>query len=108
MEIEKVKEMKNIKPLKNVLDKLHELYWRILSQQPGYWVSVLNNINESFEEIQWSDHSKARELLDRGGDLLASSQFSDEIKSIVGELWDLMPEPDREKTKEPRTDIPHY
>lgn len=107
-EIEKVKEMKNIKHLKNALDKLHELYWRILIQQPGYWVSVLNNINESFEEIHWSDHSKARALLDRGGDLLASSQFSDEIKSIVGELWDLMPEPDRERTKEPRTDIPHY
>jgi hypothetical protein len=84
------------------------LKWRIFFQQPGYWFSVLNNINESFEEIQWSDYSKARALLDRGGDLLASSQFSDEIKSIVGELWDLMPEPDKEKTKEPRTDIPHY
>lgn len=108
LEIEKVKEMKNIKRLNSVLDKLHELYWRILFQQPGYWVSVLNNINESFEEIQWRDYSKARALLDRGGDLLASSQFSDEIKSIVWELWDLMPEQDKEKTKEPRTDIPHY
>jgi len=108
IEIEKVKEMKSINRLNNVLDKLLELKWRILFQEPNFWVSVLNNINESFEEIQWSDHSKARALLDRGGDLLASSQFSDEIKSIVGELWDLMPEPDREKTKEPRTDIPHY
>ena len=108
LEIEKVKETKNIKRLNDVLDKLLELKWRIFFQQPGYWVSVLDNINESFEEIQWSDNSKARALLDRGGDLLASSQFSDEIKSIVYELWDLMPEPDRERTKEPRTDIPHY
>lgn len=108
IEIEKVKEMKSINRLNNFLNKLLELKWQILFQEPNFWVSVLININESFEEIQWSDYSKARELIDRGSDLLASSQFSDDIESIVRDLWDLMPEPDKEKTKEPRTDIPIY
>ena len=81
----------------------------ILFREPGYWVSVLKSINESFDEIQWSDRSKAKSLVNKGAELLAGGQFSDEIKDIVWDLWDLMPdESDREKTKAPRTDIPHY
>jgi len=108
LEAKKSIEQKNINRLNDVLSKVLELKWKILFEQPGYWVSVLNNINEYFEEIQWSDRSKAVSLLDRGSELLASGQFSDEIKRIVLDLWELMPEPDKEKTKEPRTDIPIY
>jgi len=107
-EIEKAIELKNVKRAKDVKDKLLQLKLNILFQRKEYWVSVLTNINESFDEIQWSDRSKARDLVDKGSSLLASGQFSDEIKNIVFELWGLMPKADQEKTKVPRTDIPIY
>lgn len=107
-ESQKPEVQKNINRLNDILDKLRELKWKILFSRPEYWVSVLNAINESFEEIQWSDKSKAFSLIDRGGEILASGQFTDEIKRIVLDLWELMPEPDKEKTKKPRTDILHY
>jgi hypothetical protein len=69
---------------------------------------VLHNIYESFDEISWSDAGKARILLNEGIDLINHGQYSDDIQRIVFELWELMPEPDIEKTKSPRTDIPHY
>jgi len=107
-EVEKVIELKNIKRADYVIEKLQILKYDILFREPGYWISVLSNINESFEEIQWSNRSKARNLVDRGGELLANDQYSDEIRSIVGDLWDLMPDSDEKKTKETRKDIPVY
>jgi len=108
-EAEKAIELKNIKRAKDIKDKLLELKYGILFREPGYWVSVLKSINESFDEIQWSDRSKAKSLVNKGAELLAGGQFSDEIKDIVWDLWDLMPdESDRKKTKAPRTDILHY
>lgn len=106
--VEKAIELKNVRLAKDIKDKLLTLKYRILFKEPGYWVSVLNNINEQFDEIQWSSRSKARSLVDKGSSLLASSQFSDEIKNIVQELWELMPDTDKEKMKAPRTDIPIY
>jgi len=107
-QVEKVIAQKNSRRATDIIEKLQELFYKILFDQPGYWVSVLHNINESFNEIQWSAQDKARILLDKGIDLLSTGQYSDEIRTIVVELWDLMPEPDKEKTKVPRTDIPHY
>jgi molecular chaperone DnaK len=107
-EVERSINSQNAKRIEDVTDKLRQLKFAILFRQPGYWVSVLNNINESFDEIKWTDRSKARSLVNRGGEILASGQYSDDIKRIVCELWDLMPTTDQEKVKSPRTDIVHY
>jgi DNA repair exonuclease SbcCD ATPase subunit len=107
-EIEKTIELKNNKRATAVIEKLCKLKFSILFNQPMYWVSVLTNIIESFDEIRWSDHLTARNLINKGSELIVSEQFSDEIKHIVFDLWKLMPESDREKTKAPRTDILHY
>jgi len=107
-EINKAIGQENVRLAKEALEKIHALKYKILFEQPGYWASVLKNIAETSEQIEWSDRIKANTLIDRGCELLASGRFSDEIKNIVRNLWDLMPVPDREKTKKPRTDIPIY
>ncbi|MCK4353228.1 Hsp70 family protein [candidate division WOR-3 bacterium] len=109
-EVEKTIELKNVKRANDVLNKLRQLKWNIWSDNLRWWAAILYNINESFDEIQWSDRSKAMSLVDKGSSLLASGQLSDEIKDIVRELWDLMPEtgPGQVETKEPNTGIPIY
>ena len=108
VELNKVMELRNPKRTEEALAKVAQLKYGILFSQPGYWVSILQNINEHYDEIKWNNRAEARSLLNRGGEILATGQFSDEIKKIVVSLWNLMPESDQERSKIPRTDILHY
>jgi molecular chaperone DnaK len=107
-ELSKATELQNTKRIEDVVSKITQLKYKVLFAQPGYWVSILQNINEHYDEVKWRNRAEARSLLNRGGEILATGQFSDEIKKIVISLWDLMPESDQEKSKIPRTDILHY
>jgi molecular chaperone DnaK len=109
-EVAKAIKIKDIKRAKDALGRLSILKWHILFEQPHFWVDQLHRINEEFDEIKWSDRSKARGLVEKGCSIVASGQFTDEIKDIVSRLWDLMPEAEREKRKQPppRDDILHY
>ena len=107
-ELSKATELQNTKRIADVVSKITQLKYKVLFAQPGYWVSILQNINEHYDEVKWRNRAEARSLLNRGGEILATGQFSDEIKKIVISLWDLMPESDQEKSKIPRTDILHY
>ncbi len=107
-ELNKAIESKNPKRTDDVVSKITQLKYNILFAQPGYWVSILQNINEHYDEIKWSNRAEARSLLNRGGEIIATGHFSDEVKKIVVSLWNLMPESDQERSKIPRTDILHY
>jgi len=106
--VEKALERKERKLIDNTISELQNLKWHIWSKQPGFWVSVLTNIDECFNEIHWVDRARARSLLDGGKDILSDRGYSEDIPEIVRRLWELMPEDEREKTKTVRDDIPHY
>jgi len=68
----------------------------------------LHNINEEFDSIRWKNKIQARNLIQKATSILSYGQYTDEIKSIVLELWQLMDLEDIEKTSKIRDDIPVY
>ena len=111
-ELDKSKDLATTsKRKKQITENLIDLKYNILFSQPGYWISALKNISENFDTIKWSDETSARNLVEDGKYLLdkvARGEYSEEIERVVIDLWGLMPKEDKEKTKQPRTDIFHY
>jgi len=111
-ELDKSKDLATTsKRKKQITENLIDLKYNILFSQPGYWISALKNISENFDTIKWSDETRARNLVEDGKYLLdrvARGEYSEEIERVVIDLWGLMPKEDKEKTKQPRTDIFHY
>jgi len=99
---------KNIKAYREISESLNKLYYQIATRQPGFWISILHNINEQFDSIRWKNKIQARNLIQRATSILSYGRYTDEIKSIVLELWQLMDLEDIEKTSKIRDDIPVY
>jgi molecular chaperone DnaK len=106
--LNRVVEAKNPKLVESAISELQNLKWHIWFRQPKFWVDTLLNISDYFHEIHWSNRRRAGELINEGKTVLSTHGYSDQIPQIVGQLWDLMPEDEVEKTKTPRDDIPRY
>ena len=107
--IDKALELKDSKLLENTVSEVKQLKWSIWFKQPDFWISTLKTVDESFNEIHWTDRIRARNLLNEGKTILSERGYTEDIESIVRRLWELMPEDEIEKSKAPpRDDIPHY
>ena len=85
--------------------ELQDLKWSIWFRQEGFWISTLKFYGDHFDEIHWKDRLKARNLVSEGLKSLAQRGYSEEVRNAVTQLWELMPEEEKVKT---RDDIPHY
>ncbi|MBL8027269.1 MAG: Hsp70 family protein [Fibrobacteres bacterium] len=85
-----------------------EIRNNILIEQPGFWISILNNICSTFQRIKWTNQEQA-ELLKDKGKLLLDSDFSlRDVQKIVRDLWNLMTPEEKKRTQKVRPDIPLY
>jgi molecular chaperone DnaK len=91
--------------LTRMLDRMRQ---DLLTQQPGFWISILNNITSRFEEINWMDPVKARRHIAEGKKVMQTVGFSEDLKTTVKELWKIMSKEDQEKSRQMRTDLPFY
>ena len=55
----------------------------------------LNNLNEEFDLLQWSDSDKARNILDRGLQMAVDNPVKEQLKPIIFELYKLLPDADK-------------
>ncbi len=99
---------RHVPAVKNVTQQLSEIRNTILVAQPGFWISILNNINATFANIQWIDSLKAKTLVDQGKAILNTSFSLKDVQRIVRELWNMMTVEEKEKTQKVRPDIPFY
>ncbi|MFH0921543.1 MAG: hypothetical protein V1913_14420, partial [Fibrobacterota bacterium] len=85
-----------------------EIRQGLLMEQPGFWISILNNISATSNTIRWTDPLSARTLIGKGKSLLEQGESLDGIKQVVRSLWGLMTVEEKRRTQKARPDIPFY
>lgn len=100
-EAEKTIANKDINRLKKITEEMIGVRWAVLFRQPGFWVSAFQEIKK--DPGTFTDKNRAKELIDEGSAAL-QRQDLDSLKSIMFELWDLMPRDEQEKIGEKVSD----
>ena len=95
-QIEEVKERKDIKIGKKLIDELIGLSQRILSTQPGWWISLILETDKHFDTISWKSgmENQAKKVLGKAKSIIATG-YSDEVRECMFQLWDMMVEGQR-------------
>ena len=106
--IEIAKERKDILLIKDLLTELEGMKYSIWFKQKGYWIYTLNNIDEYYDDINWKERLRARDLLAECKLIVKEEGPTEDIENAVRRLWELMPETDIERTKKTRDDLPWY
>ena len=93
-EAKKAIDNKDIKRLKTITEEILGIRWAILFRQPGFWVSVFQEIKN--DPGRFTNQRRAEELIEEGS-IALQRQDLDSLKSIMLELWSLMPSEEQEK-----------
>lgn len=106
-DVEKAVRARDRKSAEALTRTLAELRHTILVNQPGFWISIFNNIHITFNKIKWTDPKQATELLAMGKQVLKMGD-ADKLKRVVRTFWTLMTKEEKENTQKVRPDIPFY
>lgn len=93
-EAKKAIDNKDLKRLKIITEEILGIRWAVLFRQPGFWVSAFQEIKEN--PGRFTNQRRAEELIEEGS-IALQRQDLDSLKSIMLELWSLMPSEEREK-----------
>jgi len=96
-EAEKAISSKDINRIKKIIEDIIGIRWAVLFRQPGFWVSAFQEVKKN--PGTFTDQSRAEELIDEGSAAL-QRQDLDSLKSIMFEIWSLMPRDEQEKISE--------
>lgn len=102
MEAEKSIATKDTNRVKKIEAEIINIRWAVLFRQPGFWISAFQEIKRN--PSSFTNKERAGELIDEGSIALQRQDILDSLKSIVWELWSLMPPGDEEKIKEKASD----
>lgn len=95
-EIEKmyhhVMQKKSIIDAKMLLNRMFELNYKIAKVE--YYISWLSDWARRFDEIKWKDTLRAKQLVDRGMEIVISSPSEEKLSPIVSGLIKLLPKSD--------------
>ena len=88
---------KNIKVAQELIANMRSLDFAIRDEGLGaqMWVRYLNNFNNDFDSLDWTDRNAARRTLDKGLALAADDPVKAQLRAIVLELFKLLPESDK-------------
>jgi len=93
-EAKKAIDNKDLKRLKTITEEILGIRWAVLFRQPGFWVSVFQEIKN--DPGRFTNQRRAEELIEEGS-IALQRQDLDSLKSIMLELWSLMPSEEQEK-----------
>ena len=96
-EADKAISHKDIKRLKQISNEITNMRWAVLFRQPGFWIGAFQEIKKN--PVGFTDQKRAEELIDEGS-MALQRQDLDSLKSIMGEIWSLMPQEEQEKVGE--------
>ncbi|MBN1191224.1 MAG: Hsp70 family protein [Dehalococcoidales bacterium] len=87
-EINAAIESNDVGLIKQKLEYLEGLYWRICFKQPGWWVGQLEDIEKRKPHMK--DQQLAERLIIQGRGAIDSNNL-DALKTVVRQLWGLLP-----------------
>jgi len=93
-EAEKAIESKDLSRITKLTEEIMSIRWAVLFRQPGFWVSAFQEVKK--DPGSFTNKERAEELIDEGSAAL-QRQDLDSLKSIMFELWSLMPRDEQEK-----------
>jgi len=96
-EAEKAIASKDINRVKTLTEEIMNIRWAVLFRRPGFWVSAFQEVKK--DPGHFTDRARAEELIEEGSVAL-QRQDLDSLKSIMFELWSLMPREEQEKISE--------
>ncbi|MDY0152137.1 MAG: hypothetical protein RBS43_07690, partial [Candidatus Cloacimonas sp.] len=82
--------------LRRNIDMLESLRTKVLLQQPGYWVNLLDLLVDA--KAQMNGTAEANLQISKGKEAIQNNDI-DELKKAVNRLFDLLPSIEREKVK---------
>lgn len=88
MEIQKAIEDKDTDLLRKRISEINSLYWAVLIEQPGFWVSSFDFAKEDMTKMR--DKNEAEQTI-RRGELAIQSNDLEGLKAAVRKLWELSP-----------------
>lgn len=87
----------NVKVAQEVIDNMRQLDFALVDEGLGAQMEIvwLNNLNDDFDILDWSDIGRARMILDRGLQMAANNPSKENLREIVIELYRLLPEAEK-------------
>lgn len=84
----------NIKIAQETIEAMRELHFFIADEGMGIKleIALLQNFNDDFEMLEWTDERRARNLLDNGLQLIANNPSKNSLRAVVFELYKLLPD----------------
>ncbi|NLZ74269.1 MAG: Hsp70 family protein, partial [Bacteroidales bacterium] len=101
-EAEKIIKDKDIKHLESITKEVISLQTTILAREDDFWIAAFHEIKNN-PSIFHAHQRRAEKLIEEGRIALQRKDF-DSLKSIVFELWNYLPELEREKIDEKISD----
>lgn len=97
-EADRAMEIKDGKRLEKITGEIMSLRWSVLFKQPGFWISAFQEIKKN-PPTAFTNKARAEELIEEGS-IALQRQDLDALKSIMFELWGLIPSEDQESISE--------
>jgi len=85
---------KNVKVAQEMIDNMRQLDFALIDQGLGAQMEImmLKNFNDEFDTLDWSDRNRARMTLDRGLQMAANNPSKENLRQVVIELYNLLPD----------------
>ena len=85
---------KNVKVAQEIIDNMRQLDFALVDQGLGAQMEImlLKNFNDEFDTLDWSDRNRARMTLDRGLQIAANNPSKENLRQVVIELYNLLPD----------------
>lgn len=96
---------KDVQSGKQLLDELHAFSFALVGQDIGLWMSLIKDIDQDFESIDWADKREARRVLNEAKSMIATKPSKTKVEDAVRILWSLMPKEKREAAQRASDDI---
>ncbi len=97
VQIPEVIKDKNVSLAQELIANMRSLDFAVVDEGLGAQMEVswLNNFNDDFDTLDWSDRNRARMTLDKGLQLAANNPVKEQLRSVVVELYKLLPDADK-------------
>jgi len=86
---------KNTKVARDLLKEIKALEFKLVSQDIGLWISFIRGFDQEFDTHAWRNRTAAHDLIMEANDIIATNPSKTRLRTIVRQLFALLPERDR-------------
>jgi molecular chaperone DnaK len=86
-----------VKVAQEMIDNMRQLDFALIDQGLGAQMEImlLKNFHDDFDTLDWKDRNRARMTLDRGLQMAANNPSKENLRQVVIELYNLLPDPQK-------------